>query len=733
MMHTRTFKTLLAAGCGATALVCGAGQAMAAAAANTTGSVEEVVVTANKRSELLREVPAAVTAVTSSSLQNIGAARLDDYVAKIPGLTVSNVTVANGSNQLAIRGLTTGIGGNPTVGIYIDDSPFGASGGFAAFNAPDLDPQDLARVEVLRGPQGTLYGAGSLGGLLKYVTADPDPSHFFGRLQADASTVDGGGQGYGVRGAANVPVNDKVALRVSAYDRADPGYVDDVLTGEENVNDYRAYGGRVALGAQLNDDWKVRLSALYQHQRGAGPVVDYNPLTFQPTYGDLEQSRGFGTGVGDQGLAAFNLEINGKLGDFATLTSSTSYNRARMHFSIDGTNLYGPLISAITGVPNVGAAIVSDAGLDKFTQEVRLASPSENRLSWQIGGFYTHENSSSVQTLPTFDPMNGTPITGMPLFLDDYLHGVFEEKAVFGDATWHFSPRFDVTGGVRYSHNDQEDISIGDGILVGGPNASDVTSSDSSVTWLLTPRFHLNDTTMLYARYATGYRPGGPNALGGAPGVPLGFGPDKVINYEVGLKSDLLDHRASIELAAYWIDWKDIQVQEITPLGLSFLDNAGTAVSRGVEASGTWRPIDGLNLAANVTYIDAHLTQDLPAGGATALEGDRLPLTPHWSGALSADYSFPLTGQWNGLVGAEWHHVGETLGAFPNPGLPRFEHPAYDTVDLRAGVSNEHWTLTLFAKNIGDSRGQTSDLAFGDTRVSVIQPRTFAVSLSTTF
>jgi iron complex outermembrane receptor protein len=239
MTRTQAFRTLLAAGCGVAALGCGAAQA---ADATATGSVEEVVVTAQKRTELLREVPAAVTAVTSSSLQNIGAARLDDYVAKIPGLTVSNVSSANGTNQVALRGLTTGVGGNPTVGIYIDDSPFGASGGFGAFNVPDIDPQDLQRVEVLRGPQGTLYGAGSLGGLLKYVTAAPDPSHFFGRMEVDGSTVDGGSQGYALRAAANMPLNEKVALRVSAYDRDDPGFIDNVKTGEQNVNDYRYYG-----------------------------------------------------------------------------------------------------------------------------------------------------------------------------------------------------------------------------------------------------------------------------------------------------------------------------------------------------------------------------------------------------------------------------------------------------------------------------------------------------------
>ena len=182
--------------------------------------------------------------------------------------------MAQASTQITIRGITTGPGGNPTVGVYIDDSPFGGSGLFGGYTVPNLDPQDLARVEVLRGPQGTLYGAGSLGGLLKYVTAEPDPTHLFGRVQVDGSTVDGGDQGYAVRGAVNAPINDKLALRVSGYTREDPGYVDDVLTGEDDFNDFRVYGGRAALGWQVSDDWKARLSA-YQYQKGAGPLVQY--------------------------------------------------------------------------------------------------------------------------------------------------------------------------------------------------------------------------------------------------------------------------------------------------------------------------------------------------------------------------------------------------------------------------------------------------------------------------
>jgi outer membrane receptor protein involved in Fe transport len=721
-------KLMLAAGCAAASLL--ASQAQAADPAST--AVDEVVVTASKRSELLKDVPSSVTAVTTQTFQTLGAAKLEDLSVRIPGLTVSNVSMAQGSTQLTIRGITTGLGGNPTVGVYIDDSPFGGSGIFGGYTIPNLDPQDLARIEVLRGPQGTLYGAGSLGGLLKYVTAAPDPSHFFGRVQTDISTVDGGGTGYAVRGSVNVPFNEKMALRVSGYDRMDPGYVDNVLTGEDDVNDFQYWGGRASLGVQFNDDWKARLSALHQHQKGAGPLVQYNPFTFQPVFGDLNQSFPVNANLVEQNLSAFNLEIDGNLGDFATLTSSTGYDVQRMNMAVDYTELLQPLIAGVFGIPNVAATIIDEpVKVDKFVQELRLASPTDNKFAWQVGAFYTYEHTSLHARIDTYDQLTAVPVTGLPNFFTGDNDSTFHEIAAFGDVTYHFSPAFDVTGGLRYSHNTQHFITESDGIINGGHTFADVESDDSAVTWLINPRYHVNDDTMIYARVASGYRPGGPNT--GIAGTPLTFGPDKVINYELGIKTELADRRLSLEAALYWIDWSDIQLQQVSPAGISFIDNGGTAVSRGFDASATWRLVDGLEIYANVAYQDAYLTEDFPAGGQVGRDGDRLPLTPLWSGAFGGDYRFPLTGPWNGQVGADWRLVGETEGAFANPGFPRFQHPGYDVLDLRAGVNNDRWTLMFYVKNLTDSRGETGDLNIGNTRVSIIQPRTFAVSLSADF
>ncbi len=697
-------------------------------------AVEEVVVTAQKRAERLKDVPASVTALTGSNLKDIGAAKLDDYAGLIPGFTVTNASVLEASTQLSIRGVTTGLGGNPTVGIYIDDSPFGASTAFGGYTVPDLDPQDLSRVEVLRGPQGTLYGAGAMGGLLKYVTAEPDPSHFFGRLEIDGSAIDGGGAGYGLRASANIPINQSMALRLSGYDREDPGYIDNVLTGQKDVNGSRFDGGRASFGWQINKDWKVRLSALYQSQTGVGSVVEYNNLTFQPLYGPLKQSNAIGTGGGFQRVGAYSLEIEGRLGDFATLTSSTSYDQQHMGFGLDYTALLSPLISGVFGVPNVGVSL-NDSPIDvnKFTQEVRLASPADNKLAWQIGGFYTDETTKILASASTFNQFTGVPVTGLPVFFAALEKPSFEEEAVFGDVTYHFNPVFDVTAGLRYSHNSQESIADQGGLLNGGTSAYDVRSSDDSVTYLVNPRFKLNDDTTVYARFATGYRPGGPNS--GLQGTPLTYQPDRVVNYEVGLKNDMFDHKVSLDLSVYWIDWSNIEIEEVSSGGAGYIGNGGTAVSRGVDAAATWRPVAGLSLYANGAYQNAYLTQALPAGGASAAgSGAALPLTPLWSGSVGGDYSFPLFAQWKGQVGGDWRYVDQTMGGFAAAGGVRFVHPSYNLLDLRAGVTNDQWTLMVYAKNIGDDIGQTSDLNLGPfTRVAVLQPRTFEISLSTRF
>ena len=728
-MRTRLLQTLIMGTC-FTALSTPAIAQTAPAGTDAKGNQpmpSDIVVTATKRSERLQDVPASVSAISGDALTQLGAARLQDYISRVPGLILDDTSFSNGLNQLTIRGLNTGPGANPTVGIYIDDSPYGSSSNnsFGGSSVPDLDPLDLERVEVVRGPQGTLYGAGSLGGLFKYVTAAPDPTKTFGRVEANGTFIDRGGSGYSLRGAANVPLTDDLAVRASGFYRRDPGFIDNVRTATHDVNTTDVYGGRVSLGWNVAPGWAVRASAMIQRLQADGnAVADYDNVTRQPLFGRYAQAREPFTGKTSQLDNFYSLSIKGDLG-FATLTSATSYQKQKLDFNLDVTDAY----AAAFGLGGSGVEIVTHSLLHKWTQEVRLASPDTGPLSWQIGGFYTPESNVTLQPIYAFNLSTGA-ILPPPNVLDAEVDFGMKEIAGFANVTYTFSPAFDITGGLRSSHNSQTLHEVLGGLLT-GPVLQNGTSSDSSWTWLVTPRFHLNHDTMLYARVATGYRPGGPNLV--VPGVPASYEPDRVTNYEFGFKTRI-NRTLSLDLAAYWIDWDNIQLNQTNSTGQNYNGNASRARSRGVEASLDWRAAPGLNLHGNVTYDDAVLRAPLPPGDVSAPVGARLPSVPEWSGQIGADYEFAVGGHWKAMVGADWRYIGDRLGYFVSPGSTRWSLPSYDVLDVRAGLRSGQLSITAYVKNVTNSYGQVAAYQLGpSTRVTVIRPRTFGISVASSF
>lgn len=696
---------------------------------------QDIVVTANKRTERLMDVPASVTAINAEALVSRGANGFEDYAAKSPGLNINNASASGGLNQISIRGVTTGGGGNPTVGFYIDDAPFGSStnlGGGAIF-APDLDPSDLTRIEVLRGPQGTLYGAGSMGGLVKFVTQAPNFEQFSGRIQVDGNQIDGGGTGYGVRAAANIPLGGNLGLRVSGFNRWDPGFIDDAARDARNVNGARFTGGRASLGWRVSEDWTVRASALIQHQSGRGtPTEDFDLATGKLLYGDLRQVRAPGTGATRATYNLYDVRIEGHLGA-ADLFSATSYGKLTSRINTDATPLYGPMLSDALGLPGLGAAIQGQSNLEKVTQELRLSSPSGQRFAWQVGLFYTHESSMVTQELPLFMAATGGPLpVSLPSALKVSVPSTYSEIAVFGDATYHFSSRFDLMAGLRYSRNRQSADQGTQGFLVGPPSTTHLASRDGSVTFLFTPRFHLSDNMMVYLRVASGYRPGGPNIV--VTDVPSSYKPDTLTNYEAGLKTDLFHRLLSLEASAFYIDWKNVQLLQISPLGTSYYSNAGKASSKGAEVSFSLRPARGFVVDGNLSYIDATLGRSLPLP-TVGIKGDALPFTPRWSGQISAEYQFPLGDAWTATAGSDFRYVGTRQSSFAEEaGQPRFQLPAYDVVDLHAGVRKGGLSLNFYLKNVGNTIGQANGFILGPiAEVSVIRPRTLGFSIAQTF
>ena len=699
-------------------------------------ALTEIIVTAQKRSERLQDVPVPVTALSADTLSDSNQVRLQDYYASVPGLTVLPYDT-NGTPTLAIRGITTGGFTNPTVSITVDDVPYGSSTGLGGGTpAPDIDPSDLARVEVLRGPQGTLYGASSIGGLLKYVTVDPSTEGFSGRVQADLNGIHNGeGLGYGFRAAANVPLSDSWAVRASGFFRQDPGYVDDVLTGQNGINKGNAYGGRLSSLWRPLDQLTVKVSALYQETKGDGSSAVYNT----PGLGDLQQSTVFGSGAFDRKVQAYSATINAKLG-IADLTSVTGYNVNTFSDSSDFTSILGPYTPAQFGV--AGAVLYDDFRTSKVTQETRLSIPIGNRLDWLFGVFYTHEKSPNLQNILAEDSSTGH-IAGS--WVNFNFPVTYAEYAAFTDLTVHFTSRFDVQLGGRESHVRQTYSEVDSGPYVpafeGVPDPAvfpRVVTNQSDFTYLVTPRFKVSPDLMVYVRLASGYRPGGPNATASLFGLPENFNSDKTQNYEIGVKGEI-PKALSFDASIYYINWKDIQLQLANPTnGLTYYSNGSRAKSQGVELSVESKPFDGLTIDAWVAYNNAVLTQALPAAStAIGPEGDRLPFSSRFSSNLSLQQEFPVTTRVTGFAGGAVSYMSEREGVFPSiyAGPERQAFPAYAKVDVRSGVKFDTWTVNLFVNNATDRRAQLSG-GLGSTfpfAFYVIQPRTVGLSIAKTY
>src|SRR5579872_218385 len=701
-----------------------------AAARKVPGELEEVLVTAQKRTERLQDVPVPVTAISADALLESNHLQLQDYYTSVPGLSLT--PALQSSMVLAIRGITTGLG-NPTVGIMVDGVPYGAStllgGGLAV---PDIDPGDLQRVEVLRGPQGTLYGASSLGGLLNFVTTDPSTAGVSGRVQGGTDVVKGGTPvGYNVRGSVNVPLTETLAIRASAFTRRDPGYIDNPVLGIDGINRERVSGGRLAALWQPSDGLSVKLSALYQQMKGDGS----SDVDVQPGLSGLQQSYVPGAGAYDRKTQAYSAIVTAKVGR-ADLTSVTGYNINSFTDSFDFSYVFAPFVQAEFGV--TGLPAFDDFKTNKFSQELRLSMPLGSRLDVLLGAFYTHEYSSILQDLVAENATSGA-LVGEWVHFDQ--PATYAEYAAFADLTVHLTDRFDLQFGGRGSHIRQTFRETDTGPYVplfegvSSPNIFPKSyASSSPFTYLVTPSFKLTPDLMLYARLASGYRAGGPNQASGGI-VPPQYDPDKTRNYEIGLKGDFLDRRLSIDASAYYIDWKNIQLNLInaqTAAGYSV--NGSRAKSQGLELQAELRPLTGLHLSGWVSWANTILTEDMPANSAViGVSGDRLPYSSRFSGNFSAQQDFPLWGRATGFVGALVSYVGERIGTFATAGgsPQRQIYPAYARTDLHAGARLDSWEINLFLNNVTDRRGllqgglgYTPPFAF-----QYIQPRTTGLSV----
>lgn len=657
-----------------------------------TASVEDepagnqIIVTGRRIAERLQDVPLSIAAVTGEQLQAQGIDDIRALADRTAGVELT--TLSPGLNRVTIRGISNfGEIGESTVGYYIDEMPVSAD----PFAQPDVKMFDIDRVEFLRGPQGTLFGEASLGGTVRILLNKPDPNEWGADAEGEVSTTRRGGTNYVANAMVNVPIaRDKLGLRIVGTYRNNAGWIDNVGLGIRNINDEESWSTRTSLRFLPADN--VTLTGTWIHNE-----VKTGGLFFSNR--DREQSTGVTEpreDVFDQFSAVLEVET-----DFANLTASAN------HFTRDTSRprqelgFLGPLLGLfIPGFSATSAGTSFDLDYSIWTGEVRLASAQPGFFTWQVGAFYKNSKRDENRI---FYSVPALPIPPASFATAD-AETSFEQLAFFGEGVFAITPKVNLTAGVRYFVEDQRGFTANQGLFfnaVGQAVIVDAKGSAEEVTPRVILDFKPNEDVTLYASAAKGFRSGGVNRFSAfIPGdVPERFDPDTLWNYEVGAKTSFLDRRITLNAAAYYIDWKNVQVG-ITPPGstFGFIDNVGKAVSKGFEVEAVVRPVENLTLTANGNYTDSTIKRDVPGG--TDESGNRLPLVPKYKVGGSAQYRAPL-GRDLALVGlASYTRVGRRFNELANTNTLR----AYENLSLRLSLESEAgWDVAVFADNVTDS------------------------------
>lgn len=677
--------------------------------------MQSVTVTATRRRETIKDVPMQVNVVDTGVLEKNGARSLIDFVADQPGVVLQD-SGGPGISEISIRGVTTGAATIATVGSYVDDVPVGSSTAFARGQtmALDMGLLDLKRIEILRGPQGTLYGAGAMGGVLKYVTNEPETDRFFGSVSLGASKTQRGGSGYTASTVLNVPLKEEVAgLRVAAfYDRA-PGTVDSVGAVERpHSNDGRTAGARASLLVTPSSELKLRATVASQRLRRNGyDYADYDIATGKPVSGRGTRSLGVRESYAVN-TDLYSAELEYDFG-FAVLTAVTSGQKTKSPTVQDAT-AYVPLLAGF-GIDLLTIEQRVKVDIRKNTQEVRLVSKADKQFEWLAGVFYTREKAVNSQFLLSTTPDGSPP----PNLLTAELPSDYREEAAYGDLTWKFASGVSITGGARIARNRQAYTQNSSGLLLGGDASFTARSAETARTYLLTGAYALDPQSSVYARVASGYRPGGPNAEVRDPNTgelaaPTKFEHDTLTSFELGYKADLLDKTLSLQAAVYDIEWKQVQ-QYLAVNTVSVIVNGGAARVRGLELSATYLASNQLSVGTSLAFTSAKLTDDAPGLGAIA--GQRLPTTPRVSGQVNATYRFPLLGG-EAYAGGNVRYVGtRNVGFEGSANVLYYKLPSYTMVDAQAGIDFGKFNLALYVRNVFDREAQlsadTSAIAIG--------------------
>jgi len=764
--------------------------------------LDEVVVTARKREENLRDVPVSIGVIDGATIDNLRIDDLEDITRILPGVSFAahqNGPAGQGQDNITIRGISSTVG-NPTVGVYVDEVPLITLTGYEGQAEPRL--VDIERVEVLRGPQGTLYGASSEGGTIRFVTPDPDSHAFSSRFREDVSYTEHGSLNYDTQGVVNIPVIDDVfAMRVSAEYGRDSGYIDNyALEGSLSLGN--AYAGPlVRSGTNSDSNVALRIKGLWTAADGVTviPAVLYQRYaagdnsTFIPAVGTYDQFNEV-TGSDRDALLEPSLTVKASLG-FADLASITSYVGRNVNRFTDGTAFNTAAVVQFfidpAGIPpytthayannyilgNLPSPVDFTDHFNTWTEELRLSSPADQKIVHWVGGVYladqqvTHLDSepivgmsSTFQNIygyginsdPILNPTLGTATPNPNFWTRDVVWQVFDHNdtqqvAVFGQVDVDLLPNLHLGVGDRYVTATETFSETGFGFFEfgnagtnGSIYAQKATFSTSTPKFTLT--YDINSQATVYTSVGKGFRLGGattPNtnvacveglAQLGDSSAPMTYGPDHLWSYEFGSKSLLFQKTLSVNADVYYIDWTAIQQSIVIPIcGGQFNANVGDAKAFGAELEVRYKPpiVPGLIMSANLGGEHAYITSTL--NSSTAAVGQDVLYTPKFTAALLADYGWAITADLNGFIRGDYEYTGKSFGSFQITS-PQYINPAYDVVNMSAGVGFGRYEASLYAKNLFDDRTilqypQINSIIQGYT----LRPQTIGLSFQAKF
>lgn len=687
-------------------------------AQDVQSTLQQVVVTATKQgAENVQNVPMSISVVNTANLDREGVTSVGDFINSVP--SVSMQQYGPGQNKFAIRGISDPGNIDPTnlvdqslVSVYLDDTPISMQGA-----TPDLRVVDLQRVEVIRGPQGTLYGASAMAGTIRLITQKPDASSLFGYAEGDGSYTDGGSGNWSARAMTNIPlIHDRLAVRLSGYGGRDSGWIDNIGLDEKGANSVDTAQFRAAGRLTINDRLTIDGSLTYARMETNGNNDAYSglgPNTFATLTPEYYHDR----------LTISNITVNYSLG-FADFVSSSSYTD-RLILNRTDASLFDSYVLGLPTMPSWG--VISNHVFD-FVEEMRLNSRRTTPFNWIVGVYYDHSHRRYFQNnfFPGLDSIIGISSLAFDAPTpDDLFYGdqslAQREIAGFGQITYTPVARLDLTAGARYfNYRQAYDLFFGGlagSFAPGQPIVQNGRTPESGVNPRYVISYHVTPRSMVFVEAAKGYRYGGVNqpvplsfcaaalaAQGLSGPAPVTFGPDQLWSYSLGEKSTVADGRATLNATAFYIDWRGMQTNDNLSCGYYFTQNAGHVTSRGAEFGARARLTNRFSISLNGSYTDAAAAA--PIANLSAPEGAPVPYFPKYILNGSAQYTWPLAGERTLVMELDNQYRSATYNSF-QPSIRR-EIPASDVVNAAITFMTGRWELGLYARNLGDRRVVTS-------------------------